>query len=168
MDSDPPNGTPPSRPSSRGTHRLRLGRRSIPGQIYLVTTVTHERQPVFSDFFCARLVIRELMACDASLLSETLAYVLMPDHLHWLLRLRGGSLATLIRALKGRSAASVNAFRRTPGRPLWQKGFHDHAVRQSENVRDVAWYIVRNPVAAGLVAHENLYPHWDVLVEAWR
>ena len=61
---------------------LRRGRHSQTGLIYLVTTVTHARAPVFADFELARLVIAELRACDERDRSQTLAFVLMPDHLY--------------------------------------------------------------------------------------
>ena len=39
---------------------LRKGRVSIPGQIYLVTTVTQKRQPLFHDFHTGRIVVGTL------------------------------------------------------------------------------------------------------------
>ena len=43
----------------RKVHRknLRKGRFSQPGRIYLLTTVTNMRQPIFTDFYCARYVV---------------------------------------------------------------------------------------------------------------
>ncbi len=64
---------------------LRRGRFSEHGRVYLLTMATEGRLPVFRDFGLARAAICELGRCDALGLTETLAYVLMPDHLHWLL-----------------------------------------------------------------------------------
>jgi REP element-mobilizing transposase RayT len=47
------------------------------------------------------------------------------------------------------------------GQPIWQKGFHDHALRREADVVGIARYIVRNPVRAGIVMRPGLYPHWD-------
>ncbi len=44
---------------------------------------------------------------------------------------------------------------------MWQKGFHDHAIREEEDLRAVARYVVANPVRAGLVQSVRDYPHWD-------
>ncbi len=63
---------------------LRKGRVSIPGQVYLVTTVSHQRQPLFSDFRCARIVIKTLRYTELSCGINSLSFVVMPDHLHWL------------------------------------------------------------------------------------
>ena len=63
---------------------LRRGRCSLAGYAYHVTVVTAGRKPVFADFACARLAIREIRRCDAAAQTDTRAWVLMPDHLHWL------------------------------------------------------------------------------------
>ncbi|MDO8707465.1 MAG: transposase, partial [Pseudomonas sp.] len=41
-------------------HRLRTGRYSEPGQIYLLTAVVLNRQPLFHDFKSGRLVVDAL------------------------------------------------------------------------------------------------------------
>jgi len=45
--------------------------------------------------------------------------------------------------------------------PIWQDGYHDHALRAEESLEDVARYIVMNPVRAGLVKSVREYPLWD-------
>ncbi|MFC5526621.1 transposase [Rhodanobacter ginsengisoli] len=44
---------------------------------------------------------------------------------------------------------------------LWEKGFHDHALRRDESVEKAARYIIANPVRAGLVRDPMDYPYWD-------
>ena len=51
---------------------LRRGRFSEPGRLYLLTTVTHARKPLFQDFRTARLVIRELSSRNAWVLAAQL------------------------------------------------------------------------------------------------
>lgn len=97
-------------------------------------------------------------------LCSTLAFVLMPDHLHWLVQLHGGPLSDLARRFKSRSAAAINHANATPGVRLWQAGFHDHAVRDGQDIRALARYIVANPLRAGLADSVGDYPHWDA---AW-
>jgi len=91
---------------------------------------------------------------------DSLAFVVMPDHLHWLFELCSGSLSGLVRDLKAFSARAINASFSTAGR-LWQAGFHDHALRREEDLRSAARYVVLNPVRAGLVERVADYPHWD-------
>lgn len=140
---------------------LRKGRISEHGRIYLITTVTHERTPVFLDLALARAVINTMRKLDDMGFCHSLAYVLMPDHLHWLLQLQQGELSTVVGRFKGNSASSVNSLRRCKGTSLWQRGFHDHALRAEEDIRSVARYIVANPLRAGLVTSIADYPHWD-------
>jgi REP element-mobilizing transposase RayT len=105
--------------------------------------VTTGRAPVFRDLASGRAVVAALRALDTEGAAQTLAYVVMPNHLHWLLTL--GEAVTLGRAVglaKGRSARRVNGVRRELDEPaitpLWQAGYHDHAVRQDEDIRALA------------------------------
>lgn len=142
---------------------LRVGRVSESGRGYLVTTVTQNRLPLFADFHLARLAILELRACDEAGLCNTLAFVLMPDHLHWLLQLSGNALPDLLKRYKSLSGGIINRSRNTPGKPVWQAGFHDRAIRDGEDLRHIARYIVANPVRAGLVDSVREYSHWDAV-----
>lgn len=139
---------------------LRKGRVSEPGRIYLLTAVTRERTPVFARWDSACLVAREIHAMQDTTVLETLAWVLMPDHLHWLVQLRSGTLQEQVQGLKSRSAIAVNALSNSSGQ-LWQKGFHDHALRKEEDVQAVARYVVANPLRAGLVEKLADYPFWN-------
>lgn len=140
---------------------LRKGRVSQGFREYLITTVTHGRVPVFTDFHAARRLIREMRRLEADGHCVWLAWVVMPDHLHGLLALgEAGELERAINLLKGRSARAINLGRRRDGR-LWQASYHDHALRAEEDRRAIARYVVANPVRAGLVARLGEYPHWD-------
>ena len=141
---------------------LRKGRVSIPGQIYLITTVTHKRQPIFTDFYCARIVVNTLKYTELTCGLKSLSFVLMPDHLHWLFSLgKKSSLSQVVGNIKRRSAYRVNEFKDKSSLPVWQPGFHDYALRKEDEIRDVARYIVANPLRAGLVDMIGDYPFWD-------
>lgn len=144
------------------SERLRLGRYSEPGQLYLLTCQVDQRAPIFTDLWLARLVIQQFRQVEDDGLASSLAWVVMPDHIHWLLALETGTLATLMQRFKSRSARVVNRARGCSGR-LWQTGYHDRALRREENVLAVARYIVANPVRAGLVKSVRQYPHWDAV-----
>jgi REP element-mobilizing transposase RayT len=140
-----------------GYSQLRRGRVSIGGQVYHIIAVTQRRAPVFSDFNQARVAIRVLMEEDKLGTVSTLAFVLMPDHLHWLVQL--GDRAD-IRKVVGRVKSLIA---RRLDQPVWQPGFYDHALRKDEDVATVARYIVANPLRAGLVSRLGDYPHWDAI-----
>jgi len=139
------------------SHSLRTGRHTQARQIYLLTTVTADRQPVFADFQAARCLIRCLQQAALLRQADTLAFVVMPDHLHWLMQLGEGiDLSRCMGSVKSITARQL-------GIPFWQKGFHDHAVRKEEDLPAVARYVVSNPVRAGLVKRVGEYPHWDAI-----
>ena len=150
---------------------LRKGRISIPGQIYLVTAVTFDRRPVFQNFWMGEALIGAMRRCVEDGAAESLAFVIMPDHLHWLLSLReSSSLSEVIQKVKGSSAHVVKgliAAEAAPTdqpEPVWQKGFHDRALRRDVDLRDLARYMIMNPVRAGIVTRIWDYPLWDA---AW-
>lgn len=86
-----------------------------------------------------------------------LAFVIMPDHMHWLMQLGGGH--TLINCNQTDEGI---IFLRASKR-LWQEGFYDHALRRGEDAAEIARYIVTNPLRAGLVERLGDYPHWDAI-----
>ena len=139
---------------------LRKGRVSLENQIYLVTFVTLERKHRFKNLFCARLMVSTLRNCRQV---ETLAFVIMPDHVHWMLQLQGNAdLSSIVQLVKSVSAHALNRQLERRG-SIWQKGFHDHALRREEDIRDVARYIIANPIRAGLVKAVRDYSHWDAV-----
>jgi REP element-mobilizing transposase RayT len=150
-----------SRYAHRG-HALRQGRFSEPGRAYLLTAVTHGREPIFHEWHLARLLIAEMRAAHDSNAVESLAWVLMPDHLHWLVVIGDMPLQTLAQRIKSRSAIAINKARLRHDK-LWQKGFHDRALRREDDLQSVARYIVANPLRAGLVKHLGDYPLWDAI-----
>ncbi len=140
---------------------LRTGRISEPGRIYLVTCVTDQRRPVFSDIQCGRLLVQVLMKEQQR--AETFAYVVMPDHLHWLLQLKEDTtLDKVMRDIKCISSHRINKLLNRSGR-LWQTGYHDRALRTSDNLVASARYVVANPLRAGLVKQIGDYPLWDAV-----
>jgi putative transposase len=78
--------------SGRMTYNaLRNGRVSIPGQTYIVTTVCAGRRPMFLDLACARAAIAEMRRLHDAGHVRCLAFVVMPDHVHWLFELAARS-----------------------------------------------------------------------------
>jgi len=99
------------------------------------------------------------------------AVVVMPDHVHLLLRPlpdESGwpySLPLILKSLKGASARSVNKVMGTEG-PVWQDESFDHVLRNDENIREKMEYIRQNPVRKGLVTKPGDYP-WLWIEEGW-
>ena len=86
----------------------------------------------------------------------------MPDHFHWLVVLQRSSLDQLMCRTKSLSTRAINqATGRTGSR--WQQGYHDHALRNEEDLKRVARYVIANPLRAGLVKRVGDYPLWDAI-----
>jgi REP element-mobilizing transposase RayT len=125
---------------------------------------------VFHDLYLGRIVVQTMRYHELAGNAETLACVVMPDHVHWLFSLMGQTtLAQLVGSVKGYSANRIQKIRRERGeiidpvQPLWQEGYHDHALRQEEDVKSVARYIIGNPLRAGLVENIGDYSLWDAV-----
>ena len=141
---------------------LRKGRVSLANQAYLVTFCTLLRLVRFDSWVAGQPVVAAMRSAQQKGLAETLCYVVMPDHVHWLLVLHRGSLSRLVQATKSQSAIAFNRRQSVSG-SLWQKGFHDQAIRGDEELRSVAWYVVANPIRKGLVSDIRQYSLWDAV-----
>jgi REP element-mobilizing transposase RayT len=90
------------------------------------------------------------------------AAVIMPDHVHLLLRpLRdeGGwpiPLVDILQCLKGATAHRINKLLHTSG-PVWEEESFDHVLRSDESLKEKAEYIRQNPVRGGLVSLPDDY-----------
>ncbi|MCB7146503.1 transposase [Stenotrophomonas maltophilia] len=124
---------------------------------YVLTTVVRHRRPVFEDPRCATCLVDALRYVERMGLSRSFAWVVMPDHLHWLMQLRDGSLARMMGTVKSRSSRLLGQ-QFGIQTPLWQPSYFDHAVRSEEALRRHALYILGNPIRAGLTLHLDEYP----------
>ena len=146
-----------------GAHRLRFGRCSEKNRIYHVVTSTDGRETLFSNLYAGRLVVNAMQREDEAGHTTTLAFVVMPDHLHWLFRLNGSrSLSGTTGTMKSFSTRQINSILGRRGR-IWRPGFYDHAIRIDEVLVQVARYIVANPLRAGIVTSMRHYALWDSL-----
>ncbi len=144
---------------TKGSHHLRRGRHSQTGQIYLITTATHNRRCLFTDTRAAKLVMDSLHWLEQQGRMALQAAIIMPDHLHFVAQLHDKNLSRLMQSLKGYTGREINRLLGDRG-PVWQPQYHDHAIRKSEDLRQVILYCLHNPVRAGLVDDFHCYPHW--------
>jgi putative transposase len=145
-----------------GHRALRRGRVSLPRHVYHVTFATQGRRPLFFSLAAARQVARALNDPAVMQGARSLAWCLMPDHLHWLLQL--GDHDTLSRRVQALKSVTSRALRRTGVQgDVWSRWFYDHAMRREEDLRAMARYIIANPLRAGLVETVGDYPHWDAI-----
>jgi putative transposase len=121
----------------------------------LVTVCTLGRRFILGDIKdgsvhlsrCGRTVRTQLEELRPRLGVELDAYVVMPNHVHALLDLGAGRRARQASPL--RLGTVVGSFKsgssRLARRSLWQRGYHDHVVRDEDDLERIREYIATNP-----------------------
>ena len=92
------------------------------------------------------------------------AYVIMPNHLHLILKqLSDHTLARIMHTLKGSSAYAINKMLNRTGR-FWQTENFDHLIRDDASLHEKWDYIKENPVKARLVdkAEDYLFSSFHI------
>lgn len=96
----------------------------------------------------------------------------MPDHVHLLVEGQTAA-ADLRRFIKRTKQGTGQAYSHRTSARLWQEGYYEHVLKRDTDVREVARYILWNPVRAGLSMTPAEYPYlgsdtWSVeeLLEA--
>ena len=127
------------------------------GRVFSATLGTSPRSPVFADLEFGAECVELLRGLSLSRGNAIYAYCLMPDHVHLLLGVSERSpLASFLQAWKSLCYRARRA--RGCASPFWQRGFWDHAMRNDEDLRAAALYILANPVRKGLAAESAAYP----------
>lgn len=147
-------------PKSYSSGQLLKGRNTEPGRVYLLTTVTEQRRPIFSDFHVGRLVVNQLKQAHDDGIVKSIAWVVMPDHCHWLVELRHKTLGEVMCRVKSRSSLTINEMTCASER-IWQKGFYDRVLHKEEDLKATARYLIKNPIRAQLTTRIGDYPLWD-------
>ena len=90
-----------------GYENLTKGRVSESGRAYSLTMVTEGRIPHFNDFELARSLINKMRVLHDSGQLESLAWVLMPAHLHWIIVIKETDLSEVMRNFKGAQSNAI-------------------------------------------------------------
>ena len=138
---------------------------------HYVTLNVRDRHRPFKQPYYARLAIEELRCeCDRHPAALS-AYVVMPDHLHFLVQLEDGGLRRFLARYKPGVTLKLDALAAARGnekardwlsskgkRELWQDGKHSLPVYSRSWLQQKIAYIHNNPVRAGLVVSPAGYP----------
>jgi REP element-mobilizing transposase RayT len=81
------------------------------------------------------------------------SFIIMPNHVHGIIVLKPSAdlskkrnaLSEIVRAFKGFSTRRINTLRNGSDRPLWQRGYYEHVVRNEISLAKIREYIVGNP-----------------------
>jgi len=152
----------------KGSRMLRKGRVSWPGCYYFVSSAKAEAAPMLDNKPCFEIIRCEVCRLEKEKLWECLALVLMPDHLHMVVRLgQGTDLSRVMDLFKGRTSRQINRTKNTQGR-VWFRGFHDHLIRPDQPIPNFLDYILRNPTHAHLAKISSDYPYLFVKEKAFN
>ncbi len=108
---------------------------------------------VLNEWFRTREIRREI---------ELYVFVVMPIHIHGVviinpadsnvgahghapLQLSPKSLGSFIIGFKSITAKRINTSREMPGVPIWQRNYHEHIVRNDDELNRIRQYILNNP-----------------------
>lgn len=157
----------------------------IPGSWYFFTVVTHERRPILTSEIARRSLLTAVDTTRQRYPFESVAWVLLPDHLHCIWKMPDGDadFTTRWRLIKTRFSRSylsgggieVNELStsriRRKERGIWQRRFWEHCLRDDDDLRYHIEYIHYNPVKHGLTReshtwryssiHRPEYSDWD-------
>lgn len=145
---------------------------SQPGY-YFITICTHERQMLFSSCVGAHLCVRPSLQGDGNVIEKWLyelvqkyphveidGYCIMPDHIHLILIMKGGSERTgghagppLHEILKWYKTQTTNEYIRQVRKQtmppfqkhVWQRGYYEHVIRNDEELDEIRQYVQNNP-----------------------
>ncbi len=106
-----------------------------------------------------RVILKELFDAGNGKAYQLHGYVIMPNHVHLLMRLKNenASVVSCIKGWKGRSSNKLNASNGLSGR-VWQRGYWDRIVRDYSHWQRCLRYIRMNPIKARL--SKEYYTLW--------
>lgn len=123
----------------------------FPGGLYHVSARGNEQKLIFADDVDCHGFLRVLAAVVERYHILCHAYCLMNNHYHLLLETPDANLSSAMRQLNGVYSQRFNRRHSRTGH-LFGGRFHAIVVERDAHLREVARYIVLNPVRAGLVA----------------
>jgi REP element-mobilizing transposase RayT len=131
--------------------------------LWFVTFGTFDRLPILAN----RAVEKRFIYFAEKNISRGIAigrYVIMPDHIHFFIRLApdcklGATVGFLKKSLSGALKENGCIL------PHWQPGFFDHLLRSASSCSEKWAYVYQNPVRAGLVEDADDWPYSGQVVK---
>lgn len=126
--------------------------------IYFITIVTRPRRNLFWSDDYQSLEYPQLLSRFGNNLNEVISNIrtldenvqvlnsiIMPDHIHLLVKIDGNeiSISQVVRWIKSR--ASLLLRKEQPNLAIWQRSFYDHVIRNEQELELCNSYIEENP-----------------------
>ena len=149
------------------------------GGLYFFTVVTYDRQPILCTDDSRRMLREAIEETRRDHPFETVAWVLLPDHLHciWKLPDGDGDFSTRWRLIKARftrlyvagdprrvraqhapNVIPTDSHQRRLEHYVWQRRFWEHRIRDEGDLSRHIDYVHYNPVKHGLVEEAVDWP----------
>ena len=148
-------------------------RKYYPAGMYFVTMNTYQREPVLTEpdvlaaFRCALKRARDKYPLEVH------AWVVMPDHMHFVIRTHHIELGRFIACFKSHMTRALPQYsskkynlndkvkqrRRAKRGSLWHKGFYEHWIADQADYQRCIKYCVYNPVKHGYANRPWEWPH---------
>jgi putative transposase len=135
----------------------RAPRIEVPGGIYHVGAEGNRKCRIFADDYERRIFLMLLAKQTKRHQWDLLTYVLMTNHYHLLLRLRGGGLSDGMCGLNGEFARLTNRRHGLVGH-LFRKRFWSDFAEDDSHLLQAARYVVLNPIRAGICKRPEDWP----------
>jgi putative transposase len=140
---------------------------------YFVTIVTWQRECLFGEITDGEMMLNEIGEIVREEWERTAAvrlnvelgeYVIMPNHVHGILvfvdddvgatrrvaptssTLQSGSLGAIMAQFKSIVTKRINGLQNVSGRPIWQRNYYEHIIRNERDMDRIARYIESNPL----------------------
>jgi putative transposase len=132
----------------------------VPNTFVFITAVTRGRRPVFQQARWIDLLFETMQNAQEIHPFRLLAYAILPDHLHWLMRTPEEiTYSEVMHSIKRNYTRNYKTTRGiTTSLSLWQERFWDHVVRDEDDLWRHFDYIHYNPVKHDLVSRPEDSP----------
>ena len=136
---------------------------------YFITICVKDRKKILSDIVGddAHIVPKRIGLIVEKYIKnarEIEKYIIMPDHVHMIIRINNGTMrassptnriSSIVRSIKVLATKEV-------GKPIFQRSFYDHIIRNQEDYNEIWEYIENNP-KKWLLTHEQIKNDIDPL-----
>ena len=136
-------------------------RAHVPCGVYFFTVVTLDRAPIFVNEARVGALREAFRKVKAARPFRVDALVVLPDHLHCIWRMPEGDAdySSRWREIKKATSRQIDTGANDRNeRPVWQRRFWEHALRDEEDWRNHMDYIHYNPVKHGLATRPGDWP----------
>jgi len=134
----------------------------IPNSIIFITAVTKDRKPYLKLEDDLAILFNTLTLEHHIHPFHLLAYVILPDHFHWLMTAGNttGNFSIVLKSIKRNYTLNYKKENNISTElNIWQRGFWDHVIRNDKDLQNHFDYIHWNPVKHGYVNSPEIWKY---------